>query len=209
MSNPVRTRFAERIGLSEGQLDLLLMAANLAADAQVAEHNTGADSSAAVAAFERDATGLGLSVRWPGLYPQVSRNGLDWHDLPRTDRDYAGNSRHPLLPPTRCRLKTRFAMNEPIKIPPGFRTETEVLGLERITWLVHPDGRARALLRTEWLGEEPTTSEEKRKPSRKQLIAVAKAASDLLEAMTGDWLSESTDRIEQLRAALVDAGWDV
>ncbi len=34
-----------------------------------------------------------------------------------------------------------------------FRIETEVLGLEKITWLVHPDGHCRAILHVEWLGK--------------------------------------------------------
>ena len=39
-----------------------------------------------------------------------------------------------------------------------FRVETEVLGLERITWLVHPDGNVRCVLRVEWLGKEPVAT---------------------------------------------------
>jgi hypothetical protein len=95
-----------------------------------------------------------------------------------------------------------WAMN----IPSGFRIETETLGFERITWLVHPAGGCRALLRTEWIGPELTPEPPRREPSRKKLLAIAEAARELIEAMEGDWVSESTERVERLHQALVDAG---
>lgn len=95
-----------------------------------------------------------------------------------------------------------------MNIPAGFRTETETLGLERITWLVHPNGGVRAVLRTEWIGPELSPMPQRRPPSKKQLLAVAKAARELIEAMEGDWASESTERTERLIEALAAAGFE-
>lgn len=35
-----------------------------------------------------------------------------------------------------------------------FRIEVEILGFEKITWLVHPCGNVRCILRIEWIGPE-------------------------------------------------------
>ena len=57
----------------------LVKAAEKCADAQVEEHNTGKDSSASVAAFEKYAKKMGFACCWYGLYPTLIKDGREFH----------------------------------------------------------------------------------------------------------------------------------
>ena len=80
----VRERFAAENNLKPAQLRELMQLANAAEASQVKEHNRrNWDSKNDIEAFERMAKKLGfIKVRWPGLWPQVSKDGKTFLQLP-------------------------------------------------------------------------------------------------------------------------------
>jgi len=71
--------FARNMGIDPQQLRNLCRLADIAAIDQEEQHNTGKDSSASIAKLEAYAVALGFSVRWPGLYPVLHRDGQPFH----------------------------------------------------------------------------------------------------------------------------------
>lgn len=79
MTTPIN-RFAERMNIRPGQAQHLRNLVNIAADAQVAEHNDGSAADRACSQVDNYARRLGLGTDWrPGIYPLITFGELSEH----------------------------------------------------------------------------------------------------------------------------------
>jgi hypothetical protein len=72
---------AMRLGVNQIQMQDLNLLANEAAEAQTKEHNgdgTRMDATIAIATFEGYAKRIGFQSVWPGLYPILVKDGIQY-----------------------------------------------------------------------------------------------------------------------------------
>lgn len=79
-------RLTEETGLTARQIRRLTFSAYVAGKAQEREHNVDSDAvrleaANAVRGFETAAKVFGFDTQWPGLYPNLVKDGK-WHELP-------------------------------------------------------------------------------------------------------------------------------